>query len=66
MRKLLSGVDWVIVGIFLFVFMLLSVAWISAVENKKSYDTQCIKAGGTPVFNGEFRECFGVKSKGEH
>ena len=62
MRKLLSKVDWVIVGLMSAILSTIALAGWSYNYNAKAYDTQCIKAGGTPVFNGEFRECLGVKS----
>jgi len=62
MRKFLSKVDWIMVSLILAILFVIFLAGASGVYNAKAYDTQCIKAGGTPVFNGEFRECFGVKS----
>ncbi len=45
------------------IFILLSLLYMWADTTiTKEYEAKCIKAGGTPVFNGEFRECFGVKS----
>lgn len=45
------------------VFILLSLLYMWAdTTSSKEYEATCTKAGGTPVFNGEFRECFGVKS----
>lgn len=62
MRKLLSKIDWAIAGLILAIVFVVALAGWSVSYNAKAYDEQCIKAGGTPAFNGEFRECFGVKT----
>ena len=57
--------DW-FMAFFVGVFILLSLLYMWAdTTYSKQYEDTCTKAGGTSVFNGEFRECFGVKSKGE-
>jgi len=54
--------DW-FMAFLVCVFILLSLLYMWAdTTHSKQYETACIKAGGSLVFNGEFRECFGVKS----
>lgn len=46
MRKLLSKIDWAIAGLILAIVFMVALAGWSVSYNAKSYDEQCIKAGG--------------------